>query len=170
MPVPCPRPAAVELGRADLHLAREPRPRLIAGEEVAAFPQEHVVEQRLDLGNGDELALLQLLELPAGGRLRHDGAGLRVDERRTDVAEVEGVADPGAHPTQDLGARRLPGDARRHREQLLERALVPRRLRGLACRLDGKRGVVDEGDEYVEVVVCGPPAADGLVHRDDPEQ
>ena len=47
---------------------------------------------------------------------------------------------------------------------------MPRRLRRLACRLEGKRRVVDEGDEYVEVVVRGPPAGDGLVHRDDPEQ
>ena len=72
------------------------------GEEVAAFPQEHLVEQRLDLRDGDGLAPLQLLELPAGGRVRHDGAGLRVDERRADVAEVEGVADARADAAQDL--------------------------------------------------------------------
>jgi hypothetical protein len=140
------------------------------GEEVAAFPEEHLIEQRLDLGNRDGLALLQLLEQPAGGRLRHDGACLGVDERRADVAEVEGVANTGAHPAQDLGVGRLPGDARRHRKQLLERALVPRRLCGLACCLDGKRRVVDERDEHLEFVVRRSPAADRLVHRDDPEQ
>ena len=47
---------------------------------------------------------------------------------------------------------------------------MPRRLRRLARRLDGKRRVVDERDEHFEVVVRGPAAAHGLVHRDDPEQ
>ena len=170
VPVPRPRPAAVQLRRVDVDLARKPRPRLVVGEEVAAFPQEHLVEQRLDLGNGQRRPLLHFLELPAGGRLRHDRAGLRVDEGRADVAEVEGVADAGADPAQDLGVRRLPGDARRYGEQLLERALVPRRLRRLADRLDGQRRVVDERDEHVELVVRRAAAADRLVHRDDPEQ
>ena len=85
--------------------------------------------------------------------MRHERAGLRVDQRPADVPEVERLADPGAHLAQDLGVRGLAGDARRHGEQLLERALVPRRLRRLAHRLDGERRVVDERDENLEFVV-----------------
>ena len=122
------------------------------------------------LGEGHGLALAHLLEPPAGRRLGHEHPGLGVDERAADVAEVERLADPGAHLAQDLGVRGLAGDARRHGEQLLERALVPRGLRRLAHRLDGERRMVDERDENLEVVVGRPPAADRLVDRDDPEQ
>ena len=170
VPVPCPRPVAVELRRVHVDLARQSGPRLVVGEEVAAFAQEHLVEQRLDLGNGHGLASLHLVEPPAGGGLWDDGAGLRVDKSRADVEEVEGVADAGAHTAQDLGARRLTRDPRRHGEQLLERALMPCRLRRFARRLDGERRVVDERDEHLQIVVRGPEAAERLVHREDPEK
>ena len=144
MPVPRPGPAAVELRRVDVDLDRETRPRLLVRQEVAALSQEHVVEQRLDLRDAHGLPPLHVRELPARRCLRHQGARLRIDERGADVAEVEGFANAGAHPAQDLGVRRLPRDARRHLEQRLERPLVSRRLRRLACRLDGERRVVGE--------------------------
>src|SRR2546423_1231829 len=91
VPVPGPRAAPVELRRIHLDVRREPRPRLVVREEVAPFPQEQVVEQGLYLRHADLLAAQQLLELPARARVWHDGAALRVDERRADVAEVERV-------------------------------------------------------------------------------
>src|SRR3954465_10805974 len=105
-------------------------------QEVAALPQEHVIEQRLDLGDAHGLPLLYLREPPARCGLRQESARLRIDERGGDVAEVEGFADFGAPPAQGLGVRGLPGDARGPRERRLERALVPRGLRRFASRLD----------------------------------
>ena len=52
----------------------------------------------------------------------------------------------------------------------MQRALVPLGLSRLVRRLDGKRCVVGERDEHLEVAVGGPPAAQRLVDRDDPEQ
>ena len=66
--------------------------------------------------------------------------------------------------------RGLPGDPRRDGQQLLQRALVARRLGRLADRLDRQSAVVDERDERLELVVLGTVVADRLVHRDDPEQ
>ena len=110
MAVPRPRPSAVELRRIDVDVVGEPRPRLLVGEEIAALPEKHVVEQRFQLGEAHELALKQLVEPPARRRLRHHYARVRIDERRADVPEVEGVADAAAHPTQNLGVRRLARD------------------------------------------------------------
>jgi hypothetical protein len=168
--VPRPRPAAVELRRVDVDVPLKPGPRLLVGEDVAAFPQKDLVEQRLDLSDAHGFALAHLLESPPRRRLRHEGTRLRVDERGADVAEVEGVPDARADPAQDLGVRGLARDLRRHREQRLESALVPVRLSGLACRLDCERRVVGERDEDVELLVGGPTAADRLVHGDDSEQ
>jgi hypothetical protein len=96
--VPRPRPAAVELRRVDVDVPLEPGPRLLVGEDVAAFPQKDLVEQRLDLSDAHGLALAHLPESPPRGRLRHECARLRVDERGADVAEVEGVPDARADP------------------------------------------------------------------------
>ena len=94
--------------RVEVDVAREPRPCLVVREKVAAFPQEHLVEQRLDLGGGQGGARPQLVEVPAGRRLQRDRAGLPADQSRADVAEIEGVADAGADPAQDLGDSRAP--------------------------------------------------------------
>ena len=140
------------------------------GEQVTALPQEHLVQQGLRLGEGHGLAAAHVLEPPARRRVRHEHARLRVDQRSADVPEVERLADPGAYLAQDLGVRGLTGDAGRHGEQLLERTLVPRRVRRFAHRLDGEGRMVDERDENLEVVVGRAPAADRLVDRDDAEQ
>ena len=107
VPVPRPRPVAVELRRVDVDVDAEPCPRLLVREEIAALPQEHLVQQGLRLGEGHGLASEHVLELPARGRLGHERAGLRVDERTADVPEVEGFADSSAHLAQDLGVGRF---------------------------------------------------------------
>jgi hypothetical protein len=92
--VPGPRSASVELRRVDVDVAREPLPRLVVGEEVATLPLELVVEQRLDLRDADRRALPQLVELPAGRRVRHDALGGRVVRLRRDVLEVRASRMP----------------------------------------------------------------------------
>ncbi len=170
MPVPGPRPAPVQLGGENVDVGRETRIRLGVREEEAALTLELLVEERLDLRDGHARAREHLSETPAGHGAWHERSRVGVDERGTDVVEVEGGVNPAADAAQNLVGRRLPGDPRRHVEELFERALVAADVARLVGLFDGKSGVVGERDEQVELVVARDAARDGLVDGERAEE
>src|SRR5262249_8994841 len=101
----------VQLRRNNVDIGHETRARLRVREQEAALALELRIEEGFDLSDGHPRAREHLVEAPAGDSLRHEQAGVGIDERGADVVELERSADPAADAAEDLIRRRLAGDA-----------------------------------------------------------
>jgi hypothetical protein len=165
VPVPGPRPAAVQLGFV-VRPGLEPLVRLLARKQVAALGLEPRIEQAVQRGHrqpdGD------LLAAPAARRSRDKAVAFA--EEQGDPLEREGAPDSLRDGFEHLLRRQDRAQPRRDLVEVLERGAVPAQLGSPlqllhgVCRLGGHRA------EEVELVVGRAAARVGLVDREHAQQ
>src|SRR6266540_6467074 len=165
MPVPGPRPAAVQL-RWVVRVGLEALLSLLARQQVATFGLELRLEQRLELC--DREPDVELIRGPAARRGRHEAVALLEENRH--ALERERAPDALRDRLEHLLRRQDRAEPGRHFVQVLERGTVTADLDPSLQLLHRVRGLSRHRAEEVELVVARTAPGERLVDREDAEE